>query len=357
MDISCDIIRDLLPLYAEDLVSEDSRKLVDEHLCTCDPCTKQLGILKKAAQIPIEVETSSLKRVENTIRRRRILIVAAALMTVFAIVMTGFTFMLTPVYLTVDQAIEGVELREDGGLAIDYARGIMGTSGVATNIEGGNWGIMCDTTRYDWLVAKLEDKQFEKMTQGELEAYILNRYDAEEMTQKLWDRFHSIRVEYGTWTLPNGEHLHQFDPETWVEGNGEWTNRRSEINHWYMNIHTGELETLLWDAGGKTEENLYANSSYGYALLFFSGLILSVIFVFYSRKKNGWKKELSERLAILCISSVFSTFLVTGGNFVIGVSLNSYKWPHFIFAETLVVALTLLFWHQLHQLNKQDRGV
>ena len=50
MDISCDIIRDLLPLYAEDLVSEDSRKLVDGHLCSCDPCTKQLGILKKAAQ-------------------------------------------------------------------------------------------------------------------------------------------------------------------------------------------------------------------------------------------------------------------------------------------------------------------
>ena len=45
MEISCDIIRDLLPLYAEDLVSEDSRKLVDDHLCTCDPCTKQLGIL------------------------------------------------------------------------------------------------------------------------------------------------------------------------------------------------------------------------------------------------------------------------------------------------------------------------
>ena len=65
MDISCDIIRDLLPLYAEDLVSEDSRKLVDEHLCTCDPCTKQLGILKKAAQIPIEVEKLTTDLVER----------------------------------------------------------------------------------------------------------------------------------------------------------------------------------------------------------------------------------------------------------------------------------------------------
>ena len=32
MDISCDVIRDLLPLYAEDMVSEDSKWLVDGHL-------------------------------------------------------------------------------------------------------------------------------------------------------------------------------------------------------------------------------------------------------------------------------------------------------------------------------------
>lgn len=357
MDISCDIIRDLLPLYAEDLVSEDSRKLVDEHLCSCDPCTKQLGILKKAAVLPIEVETTSLKRVEHTIRRRKVLTVATAIMTVFTLIVTGFVFMLTPVFLTADQAIEGVELREDGGLAIDYARGVVGISGVATNEEGGNWGIMCYTTRYDWLVAKAEDRKIANMTQEELEAYILDKYKAEEMTQKIWDRFHSIHVEYGTWTLPNGEHLHQFNPEIWVDGNGEWTHRRSEVNHWYMNIHTGDLETILWDADRKTGENLFARSSYEYAVLLFACMILTIIFVFYSRKRNGWKKEISERTAILCTCSVFSTILVTGGNLVIGETLMSTEWPRFIFTEVLVLSLTALLWHQLHRLNKQDRGM
>ena len=32
MKMSCNIIEDLLPLYVVDLVSEDSRKLVEEHL-------------------------------------------------------------------------------------------------------------------------------------------------------------------------------------------------------------------------------------------------------------------------------------------------------------------------------------
>lgn len=32
MKITCNIIEDLLPLYVDDMVSEDSRKLVEEHL-------------------------------------------------------------------------------------------------------------------------------------------------------------------------------------------------------------------------------------------------------------------------------------------------------------------------------------
>ena len=32
MKITCNIIEDLLPLYIDDMVSEDSRQLVEEHL-------------------------------------------------------------------------------------------------------------------------------------------------------------------------------------------------------------------------------------------------------------------------------------------------------------------------------------
>lgn len=38
MRIDCDIIKDLLPLYAEGLVSEKSRAAIEEHLEECDEC-------------------------------------------------------------------------------------------------------------------------------------------------------------------------------------------------------------------------------------------------------------------------------------------------------------------------------
>ncbi len=42
MKISCDIIRDLLPLYYDDVCSSDSRVMVEEHLACCDSCRAEL---------------------------------------------------------------------------------------------------------------------------------------------------------------------------------------------------------------------------------------------------------------------------------------------------------------------------
>jgi len=61
MEITCNIIKDLLPLYAEDLVSEDSKILVDDHLCTCDSCTKELAAIQKAPKVPLETDVKSLQ--------------------------------------------------------------------------------------------------------------------------------------------------------------------------------------------------------------------------------------------------------------------------------------------------------
>ena len=51
MKISCDVIRDLLPLYADDACSQDSRRMVDEHLAECPECS---GMLKRLQDHEIE---------------------------------------------------------------------------------------------------------------------------------------------------------------------------------------------------------------------------------------------------------------------------------------------------------------
>lgn len=54
MNINCDIIGDLLPLYAEDMVSPASKELVDEHLVVCESCLDKLTHMRELVPIPAE---------------------------------------------------------------------------------------------------------------------------------------------------------------------------------------------------------------------------------------------------------------------------------------------------------------
>ena len=62
MKTDCEIIRDLLPLYVDDICSEKSRELVEEHLQECAECSDLLSKLKKT-----EIESDLKKEKEDAI--------------------------------------------------------------------------------------------------------------------------------------------------------------------------------------------------------------------------------------------------------------------------------------------------
>lgn len=45
MKISCEIIKDLLPLYLDGVCSNDSKALIEEHLAECDNCKTELQVM------------------------------------------------------------------------------------------------------------------------------------------------------------------------------------------------------------------------------------------------------------------------------------------------------------------------
>ena len=47
MKNECEIVNDLLPNYVESLVSEETKKFVNEHIKSCEKCKKKLEILKE----------------------------------------------------------------------------------------------------------------------------------------------------------------------------------------------------------------------------------------------------------------------------------------------------------------------
>lgn len=86
MKIDCGVIRDLLPLYADDVCSEESRGLVQEHLQECSDCKDMLRRLQET-----EIEDNLQKEENDVIKhgtrwfKRRSTIIGAAVAGFFMI--------------------------------------------------------------------------------------------------------------------------------------------------------------------------------------------------------------------------------------------------------------------------------
>lgn len=94
MKIPCSVVRDLLPLYAEEMTEEETRALVDEHLEECSECSKRLEEIRAAAAVPAEntaVDTAKpLLALKKTINKRRRITAAIAALCVFILLFSAF---------------------------------------------------------------------------------------------------------------------------------------------------------------------------------------------------------------------------------------------------------------------------
>ena len=343
MKISCDVIRDLLPLYAEDLASEDSSILIEEHLCNCDPCSAVFRELKKEAPVPMETVPESLSKVKKNIRRRRVLSVMAAVITVITLVSFVITWLFAPFQLTMEQALDDFYVREDGAVVLDYSPYVIGRSMSGMNE---NWFIYQYSTRYDtW--------------KGDNRKSIDELFGSDGMiTEEERQRYENIDVVYGTWESPDGK-VKSDAPIPWLEdavmvsGGNDW-------NWWYFDPAGLGNDTLMYDAGKEfPEKEDRIHFSPIYPILFFGGLCLGLaLFTLNRLIKKTWMKELSMRLLILTSSLVLSTLFVSNGRiFTSNVGVIDQYWGAMIGSNTAFLTLTILFWRQVYLLNKEDRGI
>ncbi len=123
MKLSCDIIRDLLPLYAEELASADSREAVEGHLLGCESCRKAYEDMKKS---PVIIpEEPGLDTVRRGLWRRRLL---TALCAVLIVCMAGCWFLswlTAPIYLD-ENVITDVQDNHDGTVTISMDAAAVG---------------------------------------------------------------------------------------------------------------------------------------------------------------------------------------------------------------------------------------
>lgn len=91
--INCNIIKDLLPLYADDVVCDDTAELIKEHLEHCENCRKKYESIKSEVSIPIDNSVQPLKKFKKAWKRKKIILVCfTAIITIAIICCAIFIF-------------------------------------------------------------------------------------------------------------------------------------------------------------------------------------------------------------------------------------------------------------------------
>lgn len=89
MNVSCDIIRDLLPLYHDGVCSEDSKKMVEEHLANCKSCNDELKAMDQELTVDEKYNNlSDAEAVKNISKRWKNDMLKSALKGVFSTLVT-----------------------------------------------------------------------------------------------------------------------------------------------------------------------------------------------------------------------------------------------------------------------------
>ncbi len=113
MDNICPIIQDILPLYAESLVSPESEQIINEHLHSCPRCREAAARVSAPAAIPDEAPLP-LSALRRKLRRKKLLAAALGILAGLIAVICIVSALNTPEYFPYSDGIVDVRSSANG---------------------------------------------------------------------------------------------------------------------------------------------------------------------------------------------------------------------------------------------------
>ena len=247
MNRECDIVRDLLPLYVENIASTGSRELIQSHLENCQGCREVLAQISEEHPLHIETDPGELLRLKKRLRRRTVFAIALSVslaLTVFAgLLVCG----MIPVWVPADEAIVSVEMMDNGQVRVETVDSVHG-------INSYNNTICFEKLRLEWFLS-----------------------DTIRQMRDDKDR-------YFYFTLEDGDSL------------------------WYSGEQTGNEDVLLWGDGSKAvhesgRERTSKTLVYMFWISVLIGLLLLLIGVIFRRSLWGKLCLVTAIFALCCAAS------------------------------------------------------
>ncbi|MBN9653380.1 zf-HC2 domain-containing protein [Halobacillus sp. GSS1] len=166
MKISCNVIRDILPLYAEDMASQDTRELVEEHIASCESCKKSLEEMRTFEEPPVDTDIAPLRNIQNTLRRKKMQTIIFSVMVTLVFALVAMAYLTTPEYISYNENAVSIIERDDGTVLLNFSEEVSGFD-VNQYPAADNSGYVYDITTWETI-------WHQKISKNNLENTVLN---------------------------------------------------------------------------------------------------------------------------------------------------------------------------------------
>lgn len=137
MNKDCSIVQDLLPLYEEDMLREETKEFVDGHLAQCAACRAELDALKADVK-PAPVSAQPLRDLKRQLRRKKLTAVLLAVALALTLATAGFAYLTAPQYLPYDETewmiTRSPRALADGSIMSDGLTDLSGIESISVNL-------------------------------------------------------------------------------------------------------------------------------------------------------------------------------------------------------------------------------
>lgn len=151
-EITCEIIRDILPLYVDEAVSRDTKELVEEHLFICEACREEAEMMKKTMVLPVHknvrtLDQEILKKWRNKWLTKKVIIAVVSICATLGVAAGVYSAMVLPeLFIPYDEEKFQI-VEESGKLYAEYLGDCYdGTKAIApieVNVNGEKQTIVC----------------------------------------------------------------------------------------------------------------------------------------------------------------------------------------------------------------------
>lgn len=135
MNVSCNVIKDLIPLYVEDMVSDESANLIEQHLKHCEECQNFLDELKQTDNVPSDKNPMPLWKMKSALRRKKLVTILFTFIFTLLLSSVFFAFLNTPNYLPYSEDIASVNELEDGSVVVEFSEEVSGYEVISSPSE------------------------------------------------------------------------------------------------------------------------------------------------------------------------------------------------------------------------------